>query len=109
MRSDFCSLELVLALALSECGVAARLERSTRYRDRVPADPGSAEGVPMMVKPALINGTALRIVAAAALLTACLGGCAATRPHSGNDPLDGSGSTIPNIDYQGFPYNVRAA
>ena len=108
MRSDFCSLELVLALALSECGVAAHLEQSARKRDRVPADPGSAKTVPMMVTRAPINGTALRTVAAAALLAACLGGCAATRPHSGNDPLDGAGSTIPNIDYQGFPYNLRA-
>lgn len=55
------------------------------------------------------NGTALRTVVALALMAVSLAGCAGRQPRSGNDPLDGSGSSVPNhIDYQGFPYNLRA-
>jgi len=62
-----------------------------------------------MVTPALRNRNFLRTVLATALLGVSLAACVGRQPDSGNDPRDGSGSSVPdNIDYQGFPYNLRA-
>lgn len=62
-----------------------------------------------MSKLAPSNRTVLLAVLAATLLAVSLAGCAGRQPHSGNDPRDGSGSSVPNnIDYQSFPYNLRA-
>ena len=56
------------------------------------------------------NGTTLRAIAAAFLLAASLTGCAGTGSQavSGAEPLEGSGSSVPAIDYHGFPYNLGA-
>jgi len=62
-----------------------------------------------MLTPGRRNRTVLRTVLATALLAVSLAACVGGQPHSGNDPLDGFGSSLPNnIDYQGFPYNLRA-
>ena len=64
----------------------------------------------MTSKLAPPNRTIGRVIAAAVLLTVALTGCAGGGPHatSGDDPLDGSGSSVPAIDYHGFPYNLQA-
>jgi hypothetical protein len=62
-----------------------------------------------MSKLAPHNATTRRIIAAALLLAVSLTGCAGGEPRviSGDDPLNGSGSSVPAIDYHGFPYNLQ--
>jgi hypothetical protein len=64
----------------------------------------------MISKLALLNGTARRAIAAAGLLVVSLTGCAGggSQAASGDEPLYGSGSSVPAIDYHGFPYNLGA-
>jgi hypothetical protein len=64
----------------------------------------------MMSKLAPLNGTARRAIAAAVLLAVSLTGCAGggSQAASGDEPRYGSGSSVPAIDYHGFPYNLGA-
>ena len=64
----------------------------------------------MMSKLAPLTGTTRRVIAAAVLLTVSLTGCAGggSQAASGDEPRYGSGSSVPAIDYHGFPYNLGA-
>jgi hypothetical protein len=64
----------------------------------------------MMSKLAPLNGTTRRAIPTAVLLAVSLTGCAGggSQAASGDKPRYGSGSTVPAIDYHGFPYNLGA-
>jgi hypothetical protein len=64
----------------------------------------------MMYKLAPLTGTTRRAIAAAVLLTVSLTGCAGggSQVNSGDNPRASSGSSVPAIDYHGFPYDVQA-
>jgi hypothetical protein len=64
----------------------------------------------MRSKLAPPNRTIGRVIQAAVLLAVTLTGCAGGGRHatSGDNPLNGSGSSVPAIDYHGFPYNLQA-
>jgi hypothetical protein len=55
------------------------------------------------------EATPRRASAAALLLVVGLTGCAVAGPKavSGDNPPNGSGSSVPAIDYHGFPYNLQ--
>jgi hypothetical protein len=64
----------------------------------------------MLSKLAPLTGTTRRAIAAAVLLTVSLTGCAGggSQVISGDNPRESSGSSVPAIDYHGFPYDVQA-
>jgi hypothetical protein len=64
----------------------------------------------MISKLAPLDATTRRAIAAAVALAVSLTGCAGggSQAASGDEPRYGSGSSVPAIDYHGFPYNLGA-